>query len=264
MNSGNDTEEADRCQSCGKQFGTGDRFCGVCGAVRPAPPTLVLTDPEHEQAEASGFPLSRTAIVGILAGALAIVVVGAGILVARSGGSKNAAQTVSTPLVTEGGATGAPSTVPPPSTTGEEAEGSPSTGSSSTAPQGASGASTAPSATALSGATAPLDAVNRYWADIRAHDFAGAYGYLVPGSIELTESQFVASEREAGIRSVQFHGEVISHSGSSATIEIVSLVTHDARFGCRTWTGSYEMAITGGGGAWRIARANLSPESCSG
>ena len=264
MNSGKDTGEVDCCQSCGKQFGVGDRFCGACGAVRPAPPTLVLTDPGHEQAEASGFPVSRTAIVGILAGALAIVVVGAGILVARSGGSKNAAQTVSTPLVTEGGATGAPSATPPPSTTREEAEGSPSTtGSSSTAPQGASGASTASSATASSGATAPLDAVNRYWADIRAHDFAGAYWYLVPGSIELTESQFVASEREAGIRSVQFHGEMTPHSGSSATIEIVSLVTHDARFGCRTWTGSYAMTITGGGG-WRIARANLSPESCSG
>ncbi len=106
----------------------------------------------------------------------------------------------------------------------------------------------------------PLDAVNNYWSDIGAHNFGGAYGYVVPGSTGLSESQFVSSEEQANIENVQFHGQITSSSGSTASVEVVSLVTHDQQYGCRTWTGSYDMIEQGGG--WLIERANLSPRSC--
>jgi hypothetical protein len=136
-----------------------------------------------------------------------------------------------------------------------------------TAPAGGSGESSAPdparqNATASSHATPALDALNGYWSDIGAHNFSGAYGYLVPGSVNMDESQFVTSEQESHIESAQFHGHVASSSGSSATVDVVSLITHDAQYGCRTWSGSYEMTDEGGG--WLIARANLSPQPCSG
>ncbi len=259
MSPGKETEKADRCQACGKQFGADDRFCGACGAVRLAPQTLVLEAPGNGTTGPSDAPVSRSAIIGIAAGVLVVGAIVAGILLAMSGGSKHTAQRASRPLAADGGSTGMPSSVSPSSTTGEEES---SSNSSSTATQGESAVNTAPSTAASSQVPAPLGAVNKYWADIGAHNFAGAYGYLAPVSIALNKSQFVVSEREAGIRSVQFHGEVESDLGSSATVEVVSLVTHDASFGCRTWTGSYEMSMTGG--AWHITRANLSPESCSG
>jgi hypothetical protein len=139
-------------------------------------------------------------------------------------------------------------------------ESAPTTESSSTEQQETS--STVGQAPQASATPAPLQALDGYWTDIRAHDFSGAYRYLAPGAIGLSESQFVASEREARVESVRFSGEVESNSGASVTVEVTSLVTHDAQFGCRTWTGSYTMEEVGGG--WRIARAELSPQPCSG
>lgn len=138
--------------------------------------------------------------------------------------------------------------------------------SDTTAPAVSSGESSAPKpatqkATASSHATPALDALNGYWSDIGAHNFSGAYGYLVPGSVNMDESQFVTSEQESHIESAQFHGHVASSSGSSATVDVVSLITHDKQYGCRTWSGSYEMTDEGGG--WLIARANLNPQPCS-
>jgi hypothetical protein len=108
----------------------------------------------------------------------------------------------------------------------------------------------------------PLAALDGYWADIGAHNFADAYARLMPGAVEMTESQFIASERGAHISRVKFDGRVSSSSVSSATVDVVSLVTHDAQFGCRAWSGSYEMTYDERG--WQIAHANLSPHPCSG
>jgi hypothetical protein len=108
----------------------------------------------------------------------------------------------------------------------------------------------------------PLAALTSYWADIKAHEFAGAWAYLAPGAVEMTEEQFISSEQGAHISDVKFHGNVRSSSGASATVAVVSLITHDRQFGCRTWTGSYEMTDDERG--WQIAHAILSPSPCSG
>ena len=121
---------------------------------------------------------------------------------------------------------------------------------------------------AAEGRSSPVDdggallALNHYWSAIRDHGFSAAYGYLAPGMAGMTEAQFVASEEQANIADAQFHGGVTASSGSSATIQVVSLVTHDGQFGCRAWSGSYQM--THEGGHWRIAHAALTPSSCSG
>jgi hypothetical protein len=109
--------------------------------------------------------------------------------------------------------------------------------------------------------TAPLVAVQQYWVSIAAQRFGAAYVYLVPGSVGQTESQWVTSEREAGIASVQFQGHVISQTDSGATVVVDSLVTHDAQFGCRSWTGSYE--LTDQTGTWLIQRADITPTACT-
>jgi hypothetical protein len=114
-----------------------------------------------------------------------------------------------------------------------------------------------------SGATAsngPLATLESYWASIGAHHFGVAYGLLVAGSVGLTESQFVSGEQRADIQSVQFRGHVASRAGAVATVGVDSLVTHDAQFGCRSWTGSYQ--VTDQGGAWLIERASITPTSC--
>jgi hypothetical protein len=82
------------------------------------------------------------------------------------------------------------------------------------------------------------------------------------GATGLSESEFVSSEEKEQIAGAEFHGQVGSSSGSSTTVEVVSLVTHDQHYGCRSWTGSYEM--TDGSGRWLIEHATLTPRSCSG
>jgi hypothetical protein len=109
-------------------------------------------------------------------------------------------------------------------------------------------------------ASGPLSAVDSYWAAIAAQDFTSAYGYLAPGAIGLTKSQFVGSERGYGVQSVQFRGRVTSVAGSHATVGVISLITHDRHFGCRTWSGSYDMSDRGS--RWLIARADLTIRSC--
>lgn len=107
-----------------------------------------------------------------------------------------------------------------------------------------------------------LAAVNAYWRDIGAGSYAAAYDVLVPGAISLTQAQFVSTEQQAGIQSVQFSGQIDSGSGISATIDVSSLVTKSRQNGCQAWSGSYEM--TNESGAWLIARANLVSQPCSG
>jgi hypothetical protein len=106
----------------------------------------------------------------------------------------------------------------------------------------------------------PLATLERYWADVGAHQFAAAYGYLVAGSTGQTESQFVSGEQQAEIRSVKFRGHVDSHESGVATVGVGLLVTRDAQFGCRTWTGSYQ--VIDEGGVWLIQRASITPSSC--
>jgi hypothetical protein len=112
----------------------------------------------------------------------------------------------------------------------------------------------------VAGASSALGTVDAYWAAIRRRDFEAAYGYLVPGSAG-SRSGFVASERQQGIQSVSFRGRLAGSSRSSADVEVVSLVTHDRKFGCRTWSGSYD--LVGHEGGWLIKRADLTIRSCN-
>jgi hypothetical protein len=106
----------------------------------------------------------------------------------------------------------------------------------------------------------PLQALDSYWAAIGARNFAGAFGYLLPGLIG-SEASFVSSEQHEHVQSAQFQGRVTSQSGNNATIQIVSLITHDEQYGCRTWSGSYRM--TSRAGRWLISRANIAPRPCT-
>ncbi len=122
-------------------------------------------------------------------------------------------------------------------------------------------ASTATQSSTAPATSEPLEALERYWADIGSQNYNGAYTYLAAGAAGgLSESEFVSSERRAGIQHVEFRGQVGASSSSTATIEVVSLVTHDQQFGCRVWSGSYEM--TDQSGSWEIEKASLTPRSC--
>jgi hypothetical protein len=114
--------------------------------------------------------------------------------------------------------------------------------------------------TATASSASPVEPLDDYWSDIRDHGFSAAYSYLAPSARTLSESEFVANEQRADIENAQFHGTVTAHSSGSATVAILSLVTHDAEFGCRSWSGSYTMVEEGG--SWRIGRAAISPQSC--
>ena len=263
MNSGKDTWEVDCCQGCGKQFGASDRFCGACGAVRPTPPTLVLTDLEHEQAEASGFPSlahcdRRHPRRRIGNSRCRCRDTGCEVR-----GSKNAAQTVD--AARDGGWRHRRAVHRAPTLHDRRRSRRLAlhrlifhrSAGSIRREHGTERHSVVGSDRAarcgqqvLGGHTRPR-LCRRVWVSGTRLDRIGR--------VAVCCERARSGDQECAVRR---RNDL--HSGSSATIEIVSLVTHDARFGCRNWTGSYEMAITGGGGAWRIARANLSPESCSG
>jgi hypothetical protein len=114
---------------------------------------------------------------------------------------------------------------------------------------------------APSGRGGPLATLESYWASIKSHHFSAAYAELAPGAVSLSESQFAAQERQAGINSASFTGSVSSNSGSSATVDVTSLITRDAQFGCRSWSGSYDLIDQSG--QWLIQRASISPSACS-
>jgi hypothetical protein len=84
-------------------------------------------------------------------------------------------------------------------------------------------------------------------------------GFVVPGLIG-SESGIVSSEQQEHVDSARFQGRVTSQSATSATIQIVSLITHDRQYGCRSWTGSYLMSLRAG--RWLIARASITPGPC--
>jgi hypothetical protein len=113
---------------------------------------------------------------------------------------------------------------------------------------------------AVGASTTPLAALSSYWHRIGAHQYGAAYNDLAPNAVSFSQSAFVSQERQAGISSVSFHGHATSNDGSTATVAVDSLTTHDRQYGCRHWTGSYQMINDGS--QWLIQRANLSPQPC--
>ena len=80
--------------------------------------------------------------------------------------------------------------------------------------------------------------------------------------MNLTEAQFVAQERQAGVQSVSFNGHATAQNGRTATVTVASLMTTDEQFGCRTWGGSYDLVQQSG--QWLIERASITPQACGG
>lgn len=119
---------------------------------------------------------------------------------------------------------------------------------------------TTTSPTSSAGRSGPLATVSAYWNSIGAHDFPAAYSDLVSGSVGLTESQFVSGEQQSGIQSISFTGRVASDDGSIATVNVDSLTTRDRQFGCRAWSGSYQLSNSGG--QWLIEKASITPGPC--
>jgi hypothetical protein len=105
-----------------------------------------------------------------------------------------------------------------------------------------------------------LAALSSYWQSIGRHDFAAAYALVAPGAIPQSQAQWVRIEQQTDVQSVRFTGETTNSTGTEATVRISSLVTHDLRFGCRNWTGTYQMINQAG--HWLISRADITPASC--
>lgn len=110
------------------------------------------------------------------------------------------------------------------------------------------------------GATDPLTALTGYWQSIDAHQFSAAYSYLAPGSVTQSKAQFVSQEQHAGIQSATFSGHVTSNTGSVATVAVDSLTTNDTQFGCRNWSGSYQLSDQSG--QWLVEQASITPSLC--
>jgi len=109
-------------------------------------------------------------------------------------------------------------------------------------------------------ASAPTAALDAYWQNVKRHAFADAYSQLLPGTLNITAAQFVASEKQIKFQDASFRASVTSRTSSRATVVVGSLITRDQRYGCRTWSGSYELIETAG--RWRIARAAITPRPC--
>jgi ribosomal protein L37E len=193
------TESANRCQACGKRFSTNDRFCADCGAVRAeAPDDAYAQEPERERDSRSSHRL-----IGGIASAVAVIGIGVGVALAISGGSNATTRTVTAPVVTGVSSTAqtlsSANRLPLPSTPRPSPEASPPSTRPSLTPRQRASSATAPRTRAASTrAAGPLAALDAYWADVAAHDFRGAYGHLLPGSIGQTQS---ASRHEtAGCR----------------------------------------------------------------
>lgn len=108
----------------------------------------------------------------------------------------------------------------------------------------------------------PLQTVEHYWRAIAGQNFQVAYRDLAPGAVPQSETTFVSQEQQTKIGSANFSGSLTSASKTAATVAVTSLTTTDGQFGCRTWSGSYQ--LTRLNGRWRIARASITPSPCQG
>ena len=186
----------------------------------PSPPSPRPSD-GHQAGSGrrrDGPPVAAIAAVIVLVGAAGA---GAALLI----GSHKSTHPRSSPTIANASASGQHESTPggshavpsspaasPEGSTAATSGASTSAGSPAAPPSSSPGseASSAATSTAPPSSDSPLEPVERYWAAIAAHTFSAAYGYLVPGSVSLSESEFVSSERRAGIQHVAFHGRVIS------------------------------------------------------
>jgi hypothetical protein len=104
----------------------------------------------------------------------------------------------------------------------------------------------------------PAASLESYWGDIDTGAYADAWTHLAP-SIE-TQAAFVLSEKAARPTNIELLGTLTGISGNHARVDIHRLLTHDQQYGCRSWSGHYEMVKTGG--KWLIDNATITPKAC--
>jgi hypothetical protein len=240
------------CPSCGAVSRGGSSYCTHCGnrLTDADAPTLVQEPPDEGRGPAQAPPPSASSsnrLVWIATAVVVILLAGGGataiVLGSQKSRSTPARASVRSPSTNS-------STVPSNSNSTGAATTSTTTSTTSTASNGGSGRS------------GPLEVLKNYWGSISNHDFTSAYGRLAPGAVSQTEAQFVSQEQQAGIQSVSFKGHVSSQNGSTATVSVDSLTTKDTQFGCRTWSGSYQLVQQGG--RWLIEQASITPTPCGG
>ena len=215
--------------------------------LAPAPTAQVPPPFEPPGVEAGGAPkppwYRRGAAVAVLAAVLGVGLVA--VLFATHAISTSGNSTTQPPVTSTAVQTTEITSTTTATTTAKSSTSTPAPGpvpATSPSPQGA------------------VTAVENYWNDIANGDFAAAYSWDAPGVAGQSQSQFVASEQQTNIQSVQFEGKLNSSSGNSATVGVVSLNTVDQQNGCRNWSGDYQLAYTSGN--WLINQANLQPQGC--
>lgn len=106
-----------------------------------------------------------------------------------------------------------------------------------------------------------LQAIEPYWNAIGSQNYSAAYRDLAPGSPRQNRASFVSQEEHARIQSASFSGSLAAASGAAATVAVSSLTTTDGQFGCRTWSGSYQLTRQNGGGSSRERTSPRPPAS---
>lgn len=106
-----------------------------------------------------------------------------------------------------------------------------------------------------------MSALVAYWTSISNHDFQAAFEDLAPRAVATSEAQWIAGEQQAGIESASFSGRVTGRDASDTTVQVRSLITRAHQNGCQSWRGNYAMIQSEG--AWRIQRADITPEPCN-
>lgn len=108
------------------------------------------------------------------------------------------------------------------------------------------------------GPAGPSTSLEFYWGDIDTGAYAKAWTYLRPG-VE-SETAFIDGEKAARPTNIELQGTLTGISGAHATIVINRLITHDRQYGCRSWSGHYDM--TREASHWLIGSAHITPKAC--
>jgi hypothetical protein len=107
-------------------------------------------------------------------------------------------------------------------------------------------------------ASGPVVSLESYWGDIDTSAYAKAWTYLSRAAG--TETAFIKDEQEAQPTNIELFGTLAAIAGNHTTIDINRLVTHDRQYGCRSWSGYYDMFKNDG--RWVIANARIAPKAC--
>lgn len=113
-----------------------------------------------------------------------------------------------------------------------------------------------PQSTYAPGPAGPSTSLELYWGDIDTGAYAKAWTYLSRGV--QSETAFVDGEKQNHPTNVELQGTLTGISSSHAAIVISHLITHDQRYGCRSWSGYYDMIRDAN--HWRIVAHTSHPK----